>query len=180
MARLLEAGHWSHRYAAGRQGQIGLASRDTPPFRQKDGDRVDLTASATPRLVESVTRPNPEALLHLGTSLDLPAAKLLSLRLPLAPSGLRLGLAPSLPVGAGGLHVAVRAPGGEPVEAASISAKFLEALHMAALSAPLHGITFLSLFFTFSRGKRARVTSLLCQKKLASRARRSDGTSRTT
>lgn len=106
-------------------------------------------------LIDSLTRPDPEALLDPGTSLNLPASKLLSLRLPPAPSGLRLGLAPSLPVGAGCLHVAVGASGGEPVAAASIPAKFLRTLHLAAVPASLHAIALLSLFFTFSRGKRA-------------------------
>jgi hypothetical protein len=106
-------------------------------------------------LVDGVTRLDPEALLDPGTSLDLPASKLLSLRLPPPPSGLRLGLAPSLPVGAGCLHVAVGAPGGEPVAAASIRAKFLKTLHLPALSASLHVSALLTVFFTFSRGKRA-------------------------
>jgi len=71
-------------------------------------------------------------------------------------SGLLLGLPPSLPVGAGCLHVAVGAPGGEPVAAASIPAKFLRMLYLAALPASLHAIALHSLFFTFPRGKRAR------------------------
>jgi hypothetical protein len=99
-----------------------------------------------------------EALPHCPprSSLGLPTPELLGVRFDRLPSRLRLGLPPSLPVGAGCLHVAVGAPGGEPVAAASIPAKFLRTLHLAAVPAFLHPIVLLSLFFTFSRGKRAR------------------------
>ncbi len=90
------------------------------------------------------------------SSLGLPAPELLGVRFDRLPSRLRLGLPPSLPVGAGCFHVAVGAPGGEPVAAVIIPAKFVKTLYLAALPASLHAIALLSLFFTFSRGKRAR------------------------
>ena len=111
--------------------------------------------SSPTALVESVTRPDSEALLDPSTSLDVPASELLSLRLPPPPSGVRLGFTPCLSVGAGRFHMAAGAPGGEPVAAAIIPAKLLRTLHLAAVPAPLHVIGHLSLFFTFSRGKRA-------------------------
>ena len=122
------------------------------PGHQLLGAREAVVVSANERFsvvraVEEWPSGLPPEPLDPGTSLDLPASKLLSLRLPRRPSRLRLGLAPSLPVGAGCLHVAVGAPGGEPVAAASIPAKFLRMLYLATLPASLHAIARPSLAF---------------------------------
>jgi hypothetical protein len=56
--------------------------------------------------------------------------------------------------------MALRAPRREPVAAASIPAKFLRTLHLAAVPASLHGLVLLSLF-SLSLAENGRgVTSL--------------------
>jgi hypothetical protein len=70
--------------------------------------------------------------------------------LPRLPSRLRLGLAPSLPVGTCRFHVTAGAPGREPVAAPTIAAEFLRTLHLPAVPASLHVLAPLS---HFPRGK---------------------------